>query len=235
MDLNHILNWRLRAGSHEFPGPDGGTCINEAAIVAAGFEYRAVQSWRDCPPCFSPVLAQALTAANDRMGDWNRQHLLLPFVTRLAGSRKDPGAEVRRARLIAVETVRRVLPAILRLHNCDEQARACERVPAGDLLSASVAGYNAQAAAGWPRHEFNPGDAAYGVHAAGTGKSTALEDAINAAAHAATVPTRAGPLHPEIWRITVKILGRALGRPSEPLENDVAAGRMERAKTLVPA
>ena len=34
--FGHILNWRLLAGSHPFPGPDGGTCINEAAVVAAG-------------------------------------------------------------------------------------------------------------------------------------------------------------------------------------------------------
>ena len=26
-----ILNWKLKAGSHPFPGKDGGTCINEAA------------------------------------------------------------------------------------------------------------------------------------------------------------------------------------------------------------
>jgi hypothetical protein len=35
-----ILNWKLKRGSHTFPGPDGGTCINEAAVVAAGFPYR---------------------------------------------------------------------------------------------------------------------------------------------------------------------------------------------------
>ena len=35
--FDHILNWKLKAGSHQFPGPDGGTCINEAALVAAGF------------------------------------------------------------------------------------------------------------------------------------------------------------------------------------------------------
>jgi hypothetical protein len=38
--FDHILNWTLQVGSHPFPGKDGGTCINEAAIVAAGFEYR---------------------------------------------------------------------------------------------------------------------------------------------------------------------------------------------------
>jgi hypothetical protein len=29
--FNTILNWKLPEGSHDFPGPDGGTCINEAA------------------------------------------------------------------------------------------------------------------------------------------------------------------------------------------------------------
>ena len=32
--FDHILNWKLKAGSHQFPGPDGGTCINEAALIA---------------------------------------------------------------------------------------------------------------------------------------------------------------------------------------------------------
>ena len=36
--FDHILNWTLKKGSHKFPGPDGGTCINEAALVAMGFE-----------------------------------------------------------------------------------------------------------------------------------------------------------------------------------------------------
>jgi hypothetical protein len=46
--FDHILNWKLQPGSHPFPGKDGGTCINEAAIVAAGFAYRSVAS-RTCP------------------------------------------------------------------------------------------------------------------------------------------------------------------------------------------
>jgi hypothetical protein len=37
--FDHILDWRLKRGSHSFPGKDSGTCINEAAIVAAGFPY----------------------------------------------------------------------------------------------------------------------------------------------------------------------------------------------------
>jgi len=39
-NFDHILNWKLERGSHAVPGQDGGTCINEAAIVAAGFPYR---------------------------------------------------------------------------------------------------------------------------------------------------------------------------------------------------
>lgn len=34
--LNDTLDWKLLKGSHQFPGPEGGTCINEAAIIAAG-------------------------------------------------------------------------------------------------------------------------------------------------------------------------------------------------------
>ena len=48
-DFQRMLDWKLLRGSHEFPGPDGGTCINEAAIVAAGYSYRAVHSIDDCP------------------------------------------------------------------------------------------------------------------------------------------------------------------------------------------
>src|SRR5829696_6376353 len=47
--FDHILNWKLKEGSHPFPGKDGGTCINEAALVAAGFEYRPVRRVEDMP------------------------------------------------------------------------------------------------------------------------------------------------------------------------------------------
>jgi hypothetical protein len=47
--FDHVLNWTLKRGSHLFPGPDGGTCINEAALVAAGFEYKPSVLSRACP------------------------------------------------------------------------------------------------------------------------------------------------------------------------------------------
>ena len=113
MDWNGILNWRLLSGSHQFPGPDGGTCINEAAIVAAGFQYSAVRSSNDCPPCFSRVLSSFAILLNDRMSDDLRQSLLLPFVTRLAGTADTPEVERQRFDFIMVGIVRNVLPILL--------------------------------------------------------------------------------------------------------------------------
>ena len=78
-----ILNWKLKRGSHTFPGPDGGTCINEAAIVAAGFPYRRVLSAYDMPACFSRPICTLALYLNDCSSDEERQQLL-PFVTRLA-------------------------------------------------------------------------------------------------------------------------------------------------------
>jgi hypothetical protein len=64
--FDHILNWRLLRGSHEFPGKDGGTCINEAAVVAAGFEYRRVCTVRDMPSCFSRPICEFAMFLNDQ-------------------------------------------------------------------------------------------------------------------------------------------------------------------------
>ena len=81
--FDHILNWTLKIGSHQFPGPDGGTCINEAAIVAAGFAYRPVRNPEDMPACFSRPICRLAMQLNDAANDEQRQRLL-PFVTRLA-------------------------------------------------------------------------------------------------------------------------------------------------------
>ena len=78
-----ILNWKLKRGSHRFPGPDGGTCINEAAIVAAGFPYRRVRWVHNMPACFSRPICRLALDLNDWASDEERQQLL-PFVTRLA-------------------------------------------------------------------------------------------------------------------------------------------------------
>jgi hypothetical protein len=81
--FDHILNWKLKRGSHTFPGKDGGTCINEAAIVAAGFPYQPVRSVENMPACFSRPICRLAMLLNDEASDEERQHLL-PLVTRLA-------------------------------------------------------------------------------------------------------------------------------------------------------
>ena len=82
-NFDHILNWKLKDGSHRFPGKDGGTCINEAALVACGFEYRAVRTVHDMPPSFSRPVCRLAMMLNDQANDADRQRLM-PFVMRLA-------------------------------------------------------------------------------------------------------------------------------------------------------
>ena len=96
--FDHILNWTLKVGSHPFPGPDGGTCINEAAIVAAGFAYQPVKSVEDMPECFSRPICQLAMWLNDAASDEERRQLL-PFVTRLACA-DTPEVEQKRASYI---------------------------------------------------------------------------------------------------------------------------------------
>src|SRR5215469_4639660 len=80
--FQRMLEWKLLRGSHEFPGPDGGTCVNEA-VVAAGYPYRAIYRAKDLPASFSRPIAMFALCLNDTLGDELRQELLMPFVTRL--------------------------------------------------------------------------------------------------------------------------------------------------------
>ena len=102
-DFDHILNWKLQLGSHPFPGKDGGTCINEAAIVAAGFEYRPVRKVEEMPDCFSRPICKLAMQLNDNASDTERQQLL-PFVTRLACA-DTPEVEGKRASFIKSQNV----------------------------------------------------------------------------------------------------------------------------------
>ena len=100
--FDHILNWKLKHGSHPFPGKDGGTCINEAALVAAGFEYRPVRRVEDMPKCFSRPICRLAMQLNDMANDAERQQLL-PFVTQLACADTSK-VERERAAYIALRT-----------------------------------------------------------------------------------------------------------------------------------
>jgi hypothetical protein len=96
--FDHILNWTLKVGSHPFPGKDGGTCINEAALVAAGFRYRPIRQAEEMPACFSRPICRLAMRLNDEATDEERQ-LLLPFVTKLACADKP---EIERERTLYI-------------------------------------------------------------------------------------------------------------------------------------
>jgi hypothetical protein len=113
MIFDHIINWTLKSGSHDFPGSDGGTCINEAAIVAMGFKYKSVKSASDCPPCFSRPIAALAINLNDGMPDNLRNELLMPFVTRLGGTADTPKVERARTEFIIIEIGKRMIAPAL--------------------------------------------------------------------------------------------------------------------------
>jgi len=102
--FSHILHWKLTHGSHPFPGKDGGTCINEAAIIAAGFKYQAVRRVEDMPECFSRPICRLAMGLNDAANDVERQQLIR-FVTRL-GCADRPEVERERAAYIHSRTTR---------------------------------------------------------------------------------------------------------------------------------
>src|SRR5258705_10240194 len=128
-DFERMLNWKILRGSHEFPGPDGGTCVNEAAIVAGGYPYHPVRRIDDCPASFSRPLALYAMCLNEIvLSDQLRQELLLPFVTRLAGSADSLEVEMARVALILQRTVATILPEALMRAGYDRDARRCRAV-----------------------------------------------------------------------------------------------------------
>lgn len=161
VDFTHILHWTLKRGSHPFPGPDGGTCINEAAIVAAGFPYQRVRRVGSMPACFSRPICDLAMQLNDAATDQQRQQLV-PFVTRLACA-DVPEVEAERADFIAAwasgsksfdERVR-VLEAVLGIGRpahepmMDEVYDRLERIRGTSLRAVSRQGLFAKLAT-WP-------------------------------------------------------------------------------------
>ena len=89
----------------------GNICVNEAAVIAAGFQYREIRDVSCLPHCFSRPVSEYAIYLNDFMMHRVRNELLVPFITRLPGTSDAPWVEEERARLIVVETVRRIVAA----------------------------------------------------------------------------------------------------------------------------
>src|SRR6266700_587465 len=138
-DFGRLLNWRILRGSHEFPGPDGGTCVNEAAIVAAGYPYTPVRRIDDCPASFSRPLALYAMCLNEIvLDDTLRQELLLPFVARLAGAADTPEVDLQRVALILQRTVAEIVPEAFDWLGRSREARRCRAVTNADEAVAVV-------------------------------------------------------------------------------------------------
>ena len=234
--FEHILNWRLLTGSHPFPGPDGGTCINEAAIVAAGLPYRAIRASADCPPCFSPPLAAYALGLNDAMPDSERPRLMA-FVLRLSGSADGAEIEVARTGFLARESIRRILPPLLDRAGMPDLAARCEA--ATDLDAAVAAaraaawrgGSTAEAAA--MRRDWLRGALAACVARTAAAAVRAAEDA----RCSAEVAEGAGPFLPDSWALAVAILDEALriGRPAPEIDVVRARDRLDAARAAARA
>jgi hypothetical protein len=229
--FEHILNWRLLAGSHDFPGPDGGTCINEAAIVAAGLPYRAVRASADCPPCFSQPLAAYALGLNDAMPDAERPRLMA-FVLRLSGSADDPETEARRVTFLAMASVRRILPPLLDGAGLSALAARCDG--AHDALQAMAAAKaaawqgGAMADAASHRRAWARGARASAV----AWTASAAVKAFSDARCAAEVAEGAAPFVDGTWAAAVSILDEALelGRGSPTIDAEVARARLDAAR-----
>lgn len=110
-DFQQLANFRLARGSHKQPNKGGNICVNEAAVIAAGFQYREIRDVSCLPDCFSRPVSEYAIYLNDFMMHQVRNELLVPFITRLPGTSDAPWVEEERARLIVVETVRRIVAA----------------------------------------------------------------------------------------------------------------------------
>ncbi|MGU3420517.1 hypothetical protein [Methylobacterium sp. D54C] len=234
-DFATILNWRLLAGSHPFPGPDGGTCINEAAMVAAGLPYRAIRSSADCPPCFSRPAAAYALGLNDAMPDEVRPQLMA-FVLRLSGSADTAEIEAARTRQLALESVRRILAPLCAVAGMVEDAEACSGAPdwpaalAAARAAAWRGGARAQAAAQARRWREGA------LTAAVSRSATAAERAGEDARCAAEVAEGAAPFLTGTWAEACTILAEtlAIGRQAPEIAVAGARQRMDAARARVP-
>ncbi|GJE73852.1 hypothetical protein [Methylorubrum suomiense] len=226
-----ILNWRLLKGSHAFPGPDGGTCINEAAIVAAGLPYRTIRGTEDCPPCFSRPLAAYALGLNDAMPEAERQGLMV-FVLRLSGSADRPEIEAARTRFLALESVRRILPPLLDRAGLPALAARCEI--AADAEAALGMAKTAEVQGGALSHAA-AGRRAWivGAHASAVARTaTAAIRAFTDPRCAAEVAEGAAPFADGIWASAMGILDGALGigRQAPAIDPTSARDRLDAAR-----
>src|SRR5262245_39750025 len=231
-DFRRMLEWKLLRGSHEFPGPDGGTCLNEAAVVAAGYPYRAVYCVKDLPASFSRPISMLALCLNDTLEDELRQELLIPFVARLGGTADTPKIEMARAEHMLQRTVAEILaPALARAGEV-ELAERCRSLgtPTG-LVEIARCLRNAQASV-LPQSIVSAFE-----HAADAGRQwlAGLPTEVVFCTFSAMREIAAldgDRFADKVYRRAAAILDSALalGRQADAAETEVVAGRMDAAK-----
>ena len=81
---------KLSRGAHS--SPEKGVCVMELASMLAG------EKFNDRPASVSPLIARFLRVYNDRLENHRRQDLI-PYASRVVGTRASRGVERTRARL----------------------------------------------------------------------------------------------------------------------------------------
>ena len=224
--FDHIFNWRLLAGSHVFPGPDGGTCINEAAIVAAGFPYRKISSAQNCPPCFSRPIAAYAIAVNDRLlgsqdfSEEEKQQIMKPFVLRLAGTADTPEIENQRYDYLIIGIIRKCMPIVLRGWKDGLATQAAAVNSLEDVRQFAL-------------------DRAHALdldHALALALARALARALDRALALALDLDRALARRREVLLAMVRLLDGVLeiGRQADPLDGALIRERLDAARALAP-
>ena len=116
----------LQRGAH--PTRDEGMCAMEMVAWLAGEQHS------DEPGCTCPVISAFVRACNDAMGDEARNRLLRPLVPHLVNTRGTPADEQARGYLVIDALMRTFLPAWLRRHHRDDEARLLAELPAVTCL-----------------------------------------------------------------------------------------------------
>lgn len=221
------IDWQLKPGSHEFPGPDGGTCINEAALVVAGFAYREVTSIKDLPESFCPVISQYALTLNDSMPEGALLNRLRPFAARLSGSSDGRRVAEHRAAELALRAARDFAPLALQAADPD----AAARLRATQSAERALAELAKLVQRDWPD---NVREAVGAAHRAVL-RTLEGKDAIYTAELSAVSAVRAAAVDDRAWDRAIETLGDLLsiGKQADPIEVDLIEERA--AKVLAVA
>ena len=217
--LKGLLDWQLKHGSHDFPGPDGGTCINEAALVVAGLSYREVTRVEDLPEFFCPVISQFCLTLNDAMPEGKTLNRLRPFAARLAGSGDGRRTAENRALYLADRAAGEI--AALAIETARPEAAARLRNAGSPEARFAVLEELVQSPL--------PDDARQSVGAAHRGLDRAMrtKSAIYAAELAAICAVRAACIDERAWDLAIDVLDGVLGigKQADPVDANMVTQR----------